>query len=113
LVALSDAEDEGDYFKFQLSWQNVADASDVISAATHDVTAEQAVLAGRIAQYNVYELIFIIDYDADGEGNEIQAHDLLTYRLRRVDATNPDVTNEIIVLDWHDHFTVDKMFKAP
>ena len=112
LVALSAAEDVDDYFKFQLSWNNVADESDVIPATTHDVTAEQIVLTGRSAQYNVYELVFTIDWAADGEGNEVQAHDLLACRLRRVDATNPDVTGEIYVLDWHTHFIVDKMFMA-
>jgi hypothetical protein len=112
LVAISQVEDIGDYLKFQMSWNNVADNTDVIPATTHDVTAEQAVLIGRTAQYSVYELIFTIDWDIDGEGNEIQDHDLLACRLRRVDATNPDVTGEIIVLDWHNHFTVDKMFKA-
>ena len=112
-VGLSQAEDVGDNFKFQLSWNHVAIESDVVPLTSHDVTAEQAVLAGRTAQYNTYTLTFIIDYDIHGVGNEMQAHDVLAYRLRRQDATNPDVTGEIIVLDWHDHFVVDKMFTAP
>jgi len=110
LTAISQAEDVGDYFKFQMSWNNVADDSDIVPVATHDVTAEQIILAGRAAQYNVYELTFTVDYDIDGVGNEVQAHDLLAYRLRRVDATDPDVTGEIIVLCWHNHFQVDKVF---
>jgi len=112
LLCLSQIEDVGDYFKFQLSWNNVADDDDVVPAAAHDVPAEQIVLAGRAAQHDVYELTFIVDYDADGPGNEMQGHDVLAYRIRRQDATNPDVTGEIIVLDWHSHFVEDKMFTA-
>lgn len=110
LVALSAGEDVGDNFKFQLSWNHVADG-DVIPAATHDVLVEQAVLAGRNAQYDVYELTFTLDYDVDTP-DDIVAHDRLGMRLWRIDATNPDVSNEIIVLDWHLHYNVDKMFQA-
>lgn len=106
---LGGVEDVGDNFKFQLSWEHAVDEN-VVPATTHDVQVEQAVLAGRAAQYDLYVLCFTIDYDADGVGNEIQPHEVLGMRLYRIDATNPDVTNEIIVLDWHDHYEVDKMF---
>lgn len=110
LVALSAGEDVGDNFKFQLSWNHAADG-DVVPVATHDVLVEQAVLAGRNAQYDAYELSFTLDYDVDTP-DDVVAHDRLGMRLRRIDATDPDVTNEIIVLDWHLEIPVDKMFHA-
>lgn len=113
VVALSQAEDVGDNFKFQLSWNHVESDCCTIPVTSHDVTAEQAVLSGRNAQYSTYVVTFVVDYDIDGVGNEIEAHSVLAYRIRRVDATNPDISGEIIVIDWHDHFVVDKMFKAP
>jgi hypothetical protein len=49
---LSGAEDAGDNFRFQLSWANKATASGVISNATQDVNFDQAVIAGRTAQFD-------------------------------------------------------------
>ena len=113
LVCLSQIEDAGDNFKFQLSWNHTEEDEPVPVGMSAEPTVETTVLAGRLAQYDAYELEFTIDYDVDGVGHEIVAHDLLSMRLRRQDATDPDVTGNIIVLDWHTHYEVDKMFKAP
>lgn len=109
LVCLSDAEDAGDTFKFQFSW-NQAGETDVVPVTTHDAVDEITVVDGT--QYATYGLDFTIDYNADA-GDVIVAHDDISGRLRRVDSTGTEVDNEIIVLDWHTHYTVDKMFKAP
>ena len=111
-VCLAAGEDVGDYFKFRFSWEH-APIESIVPATSHDVDVEQIVLVGRNSQYDLYELSFIIDYDIDGVGNEIKAHELLAGRLYRIDATNPDITGEVILLDWHSIYTVDKMFKAP
>ncbi len=111
LCALGGAEDVGDYFKFRLSWESTH-AGEVVPATSHAVDVEQIVLVGRNAAHDQYELMFVIDWDADGVGNEIRNHDLLGATLYRVDATNPDVTNEINVLDYHLHYPVNKMFAA-
>lgn len=94
-VALANTEDVGDNFKFQLSWEH-AIKEEVVPATSNDVEVEQAVLTGRNAQYDEYFLTFTIDHNIDGAGNEIKAHELLAARLRRIDATNPDVDNEIM-----------------
>ena len=110
LVALSGAEDVNDNFNFQLSWEHLTEG-DVVPATSHDVEVEQAVLAARNAQHSTYELQFTLDYDVD-DPDDVADHDDLSVRLRRIDATNPDVTNEIIVLDYHVEFQVNKMFDA-
>lgn len=63
ICCLAAAEDVGDYFKFQLSWETKATGSGVISTSTTDVLVEQAVLADRAAQYSIYKLEFTIDWD--------------------------------------------------
>ena len=110
LVCLGGAEDIGDNFQFRLAWEHAAVGS-VLPATSNNVDVEQSVLIGRIAQYNLYALEFIIDYNIDGVGNEIVPHELLAATLYRIDATNPDVTNEIILIDWHSLYNVNKKFK--
>ena len=109
LVALALAETADETFKFQLSWNQVGE-TDVVPATTHDTTDEIIVVDGT--QYATYMLEFTIDYNIDA-GDVILPHDDLAARLRRVASTGDEVDGEIIVLDWHTHYTVDKMFKAP
>ncbi len=111
-VALASGEDVGDYFKLQLSWEKVHESSDILPATTHDIVVEQIILAGRSAQYDIYELLFTLDYDVDTPDN-LGAHDLIGFRLRRIDATNPDISGEIIVLEWHVEYQTDKVFAEP
>lgn len=113
LVALAGAETAGEDFNLQLSWEN-SDLGEPIVNTTHDVEVETELLAGRVAAYDTYQVNFTIDYDADGVGNEIEVHDLLAMRLRRiaVDGASDEVESKIIILDYHMNFTVDKMFRA-
>lgn len=109
LVALELAETADETFKFQFSWNQVG-TTDIVPIVSHDVTDEITVIDGT--QYATYMLEFTIDYDADA-GDVIVSHDDLSARLRRVASGGDEVDGEIIVLDWHTHYTVDKMFKAP
>lgn len=109
LVALSIAEDVGDNFKLQFSWENNASGA-TFATTSNDVPVEQAVLLGRAAQYDIYSMIFTIDYDIAGVGNEISVLDLLSGRLRRIAATEPQITGEVILIDWWLVFNVNKNF---
>jgi len=95
-AALSGAENVGDKFKLQLSWQ-FDSCGGVIPAGCHDVDVEVEVLAGRNAEHDVYCVNFNIDYDIDGVGNEIQVGNVLAGRLRRIAATSNEVSNEILI----------------
>ena len=99
LVALAGAEDVGDKFKIQNSWEHTA-CEGVIPATFNDVEIETTILVSRNAQYDIYCLTFTIDYDIDGAGNEIKGGELLTARLRRIAASELEVSNEIIIFDW-------------
>lgn len=108
-VALGGAEDVGDKFQLRLSWEH-APGEVPIPATSNDVDVETTVLAGRAAQYDHYEIDFTIDYNIDGVGNEIKPHESVGMRLRRIAATANEVDNDVLILDWHVHWPIDKMF---
>lgn len=95
-AALGGAEDVGDKFKLQLSWQ-YDDCTGVISSSWNNVEVEVEVLAGRNAEHDSYCVEFVIDHDIDGPGNEIQAGNIIAGRLRRVAASANEVTNEVLI----------------
>ena len=111
LVCLSQIEDINDDFNLQCSWAN-SEIGEPILNTTTDVPVETNLSAGRVAAYDTYEIKFTIDYDADA-GNHIIWHDDLALRLRRLAVAGTEITGEVIVLDYHLHFIVDKTFKAP
>lgn len=110
LIALSGAEDVNDDFKLQVSWEH-ADIGEPIENTTHDVEVETNLVAGRVAAYDTYQVDFTLDYDVDTP-DILQAHDLIAMRLRRVAVAGTEINGEVIVLDYHMEFTVDKMFRA-
>ena len=111
LIALGDAEDIGDRFQLRLNWEHTQE-EEPLSVASNPVDVETIVLAGRVAQYDTYRVTFTIDYDIDGAGDEIQPHEVIGMQLYRIAATANEVDTDIIVLDWHMHYDVDKMFQA-
>ena len=108
-VALGGAEDVGDRFQLRISWEHAPETG-VLPNTLHDVDVETTVLAGRAAMNDIYKVVFILDYDIDGGGNEVKPHELIGMRLRRIAATVNEVANDVMIVDWHDHWCVDKMF---
>jgi len=108
-AALASGEDVGDNFKFEVSWE-CAGQGTTIPLTQHDVYTEQAVLTGRNAQYDIYDLVFTLGWDIHSP-TCLLIGDLIGIRLRRVDATNPDISGEVIVIDWTMKYKVNKLFK--
>lgn len=106
-VSLGGAEDVGDKFKFQLSWDRIT-CENVVLDTSVNVEVETTVLTDRNDAYDTYRVDFTIDYDSTG--HEISAGDLLSWRIRRIAASALEVTNEVIVWVSSDHYTTDKMF---
>lgn len=111
LVALSGGEDVDDDFRLQISWEH-ADVGEPIENTTHDVEVETNLLAGRVDPCDTYQVDFTLDYDVDAP-DILETHDLIAMRLRRVAVAGTEIDGEIIVLDYHMEFIVDKMFRAP
>lgn len=108
---LTGAEDVGDYFNFQASWEHHSCTGNVVPTTSNDVEVEQIILTGRSAQYSCYKLVFTIDYDIDGVGNEVASGDNFVIRLRRIAAvTGVEVDAEISVYDWKLKYTIDKLY---
>jgi hypothetical protein len=110
ICVLAGAEDVGDKFKLQLSSENKATASGVISTSTSDVPVETTIATDRAAQYSIYKVDFTVDWDAPTV--DITASDHIGFRLRRIAASSLECSGEIIVLDCVISYTVDKIFKA-
>lgn len=108
-VALGGAEDVGDKFQLRLSWEHTT-AGIPVPATSNDIDVETTLVVGRVAQYDVYKVTFIIDYDIDGVGNELQPRELLGMRLRRIAASANEVTADVIILEWLIRWQTDKMF---
>ncbi len=111
LVALSGAEDINDDFNLQISWEH-ANIGEKIENTTHDVEVETNLLADRVEAYDTYQVEFILDYDVDTP-DLLEAHDAMAMRLRRIAVVGTEIDGEVIVLDYHMEFQVDKMFGAP
>ncbi|GAH78000.1 unnamed protein product, partial [marine sediment metagenome] len=114
VVALAEAEDTGDRFKFQVSWEHcdAQEAGAIVPLTSNDVEVETVVEAGKTAQYSLYELHFILDYDIDGAGQGVHGGQLFAMRLRRIAAAAPQVTYKIIVLDVTTHYQRNKLGRS-
>jgi len=110
-VALAGAEDVGNKFNLQFSWEHMK-VGEPLLTTSNDVEVETTVLTGRNDQYDIYKIDFTIDYDIDGAGNEIQPGEILFGRLRRIAASSSEVTNEIIVLNWCMKYQVNKVYAS-
>jgi len=108
---LANAEDEGDTFKFQVSWERAVE-EEPVPVTSNDVEVQQSVLAGRIAQYDEYQLEFTIDYDIDGADSPLLSGEHLAFRVRRIAAGGTQIANNIIILDCVLHYNTNKVFGA-
>jgi len=106
-ACLAGAEDVGDKFQLRLAWENTKH-EEVTPVTSNDVDVETTILTDRNAQYDEYHEIYTVDYDIDGEGNEIAPGDILGCRLRRIAASALEVTNEIIILGIDIEYQRDK-----
>jgi len=109
IVALSDAEDVGDKFQFQLYWNNTS-VTGAIEADGVTQATETTVITDHAAQYSTYSVSFELDYDNAGLQQTMVARNNLVGRIRRIAASSLGVTNEPIIMDWATQWTVDKIY---
>jgi len=109
VVMLSAAEDVGDKFQFRLSWASHVTGSGALANAVTNVETSQTVATSRSAQYSVYVLKFAIDYTVPTPA--LAAGDHFGGRIRRI-AAAPQVSNEIILLDFYMTYNVNKIYKV-
>lgn len=110
VVMLSAAEDVGDKFQFRLSWASHVTGSGALASAVTDVGTSQTVATSRSAQYSIYVLTFAVNYTVPTP--DLAAGDHFGGRIRRIAAATPQVSNEIILLDFYMTYNVNKIYKA-
>lgn len=110
-AALADVEDVGDTFKFRCSWEHIT-PDGTIKSTSNDVDVQQTIITGHTAQYSVYHLHFVIDYDIDGVDCEIEHEDVIGFRIRRIASTGTEIDNEIIVFNAIVDFEIDKLYNS-
>jgi hypothetical protein len=105
-VALSQAENNKK-FNLELCHEHFTPNADVIPATCNSLTVETDTGAAA-AQYQTYQIEYTIDYDRL-PADPIIADDILTLRIRRLDASTDEITGEIIVLHAGVNFVRDKV----
>lgn len=93
LASLSAAEDVGDTFSFQVSWDRIS-PDNAVSNGAIDVEVETTIVVGGSAAWSTYLVPFTIDYTS--AGRKILVGDMLSWRIRRI-ASSVEVANEIII----------------
>lgn len=90
---LTGAEDVGDKFKFQLSGSSVdCETGTVLPATTNEYYGEATVIEGKTAANSFY--CVDIEFDA----TKFSSKYMSAGRLRRINSSGPEVTNEIAIL---------------
>jgi len=107
-VALSAANTDKK-FQLQLAWEHFAKDAVVPASANEVPSGDKA--TGTAAIYQTFTVQFTIQYDIDGAGNEIKAGEVLSARLRRVDADDivNEITGNVIILDWYVEYQRNKL----
>ena len=100
---LSEAEDVGDKFKFQIEYSSV-NGDEIFPDTYYTISNEATVIEGFTAAYSKYTLEF--EFDA----TKIMLGDLLSARLRRIAASASEVTNEIVAVYLVMEYKVNKCY---
>jgi hypothetical protein len=103
------AEDVGDKFKFQLTWDWAGPTHIASAGVAGTVPVEQDIITGRTAQYSVYELDFTIVWNADGN---MLPGSILGGRIIRIASASPAIAASPLIMDHVLNFQIDRAYKA-
>lgn len=97
VVALAGANEAGNTYQLDLSWEKVTPNDEAVPAAFHGESAQRYTLSNT--QYYCYRDFFVIDYDAPLV-DPLLAEDILSIRLRlgSVGGQYSDLDDELIIL---------------
>jgi hypothetical protein len=109
-VALGNAEDVGDKFKFQLQWGWAGPTRAFTATPLENLPVEELVVTGRTAQYSTYKLDFTLDYDVSSPA--MATGGILSGRVIRLASGSPAVSNSPLILDHVVNFQIDRAYKA-
>ena len=101
LVSISATEDIGDKFKFQMEWESKG-VSNVIPDTTAETLTDEVTVTDGTAYYSYLA-------SASLDATKLIVGDNLQFRVRRVTATDPQVSNEIIIWHWDSRWKMNKL----
>jgi len=87
---------EGNLFNLELAWDSFTPADNDRIDSTPNIAATETTCVSNI-QYKSYTADFVINYDAEGAGETLTTCDQMDMRLRRTDATNKEVSGEVVI----------------
>lgn len=103
-IWLGGNEDVGDKFNIQASYQSCSCGSGgSVLNTTYDVPSQITILTDRNTQYSIYEIEFELN------ASYIAISDVLSFRMRRIAASDHECTNEIVVFNVQVEYQRDKM----
>lgn len=106
VIAVLETANTDKKFKLELAWEHFVEGA-VVPVTSNLVYVEKD--TGTASQYQTFVCEFTIDYDIDGTGNEIKSGETLSVRLRRVDASTAEITDEVIIIDWYVQYRRNKL----
>lgn len=108
-TCLAAAEDVGDKFKFQLSW-NTQPSTGILPSSTVNVEVQQAVSTGRAAQYDIYDLEYTLVYNHESLLAPVVPRSIVAFRIRRVASDSPAISGQVILLEGWAKYVIDKAY---
>jgi len=107
VVAALDTANTDRKFRLQLAWEHFA--KNGVVPATSNIADLVEKDTGTAAQYQSFICDFTIEYDIGEVGNEIKYGEVITARLRRIAASELEITGEVVIIDWYMHYRRDKL----
>jgi hypothetical protein len=104
LVALAGTEATPNAFNFKLGWQAKNALSQAGSTMASTTSGNVAILAGSLATYSLYEVEITLAASNFSPGNYISGV------LGRIASTTTEITNEIIIVNGHIEWIINKVF---
>ena len=101
LVSTSATEDIGDKFKFQMEWESKG-VSEVIPDTTAETLTDEVTLTDGTAYYSYLA-------SANLDATKLISGENLQFRIRRIAAAEPQVSNEIIIWHWDSRWKMNKL----
>lgn len=101
ITSISAAEDIGDKYKFQLEWQS-KDIGAVIPDTIQETLTDEVTVVDGTAFYAE-----IVSFELDAA--TIVSGQNMQFRLRRIAASAPEVSNEVIVWHWDTRWKINKV----
>ena len=103
ITAPSATEDVGDKYKFQMEWQSGDIGAVMPDTIQETLTSEVTLIAGQNTAWFAHIIAFEVDCSTIVRGQNLQ------WRLRRIAASENEVTAEPVIFHWDTRWKMNKL----